>query len=430
MINFVWALYKLNHDYTVLTHSLDDGAELTIIAASGSDPNYGLPGVSCPRKSLPILTIQNHIFVAMEEPKTEIDNSRWNTRAWTYQEGLLSRRRLVFTDTQTYFQCRTEHFVEGLDCRAVWRHSIPSFQAFPERGIGTNVLGVFDRLQEYYRKDVSFGTDTISAFSGIFQAFQHLGPDLSFPQTNHIYGIPMFCEQDNPSPDEVLTRLNTSFALGLAWKVFDCQYPDRQSPFADTDELFPSWSWAAFKARRCGADAGRLEFQFRGYAYHSEIDRTLIDVRTHHREGSVMNLLDYIHHGGDYVAFEPRIDITSIVIEGNLLRDDRDIISFSACPAIRPRRLHLHETLEELLGNISLVYVGAVEQMELSSFAFILAKSLSNGHYRHVGVLSHSARTSDVFAYPYMYERDAIGAFRRMFESNGGEWSRKTITLV
>jgi hypothetical protein len=89
------------------------GLELTIIAAAGSDPHYGLPGVSRTRNVQTTFTVANHVFVAMEDPGLEIRTSHWNTRGWTYQEALLSRRRLVFTDTQIYFQCRTSHHVEG-----------------------------------------------------------------------------------------------------------------------------------------------------------------------------------------------------------------------------------------------------------------------------------------------------------------------------
>jgi hypothetical protein len=75
---------------TLLTYvtSIDRGAELTIIAAAGSNPHYGLLGISRPRKPQAILSISSHTFVAVEDPSYEIQNSTWDRRAWTFQEAL------------------------------------------------------------------------------------------------------------------------------------------------------------------------------------------------------------------------------------------------------------------------------------------------------------------------------------------------------
>jgi hypothetical protein len=42
----------------------------------------------------------------MQEPRVTIRKSRWATRGWTYQEGVLSNRCLVFTGEQMYWECR------------------------------------------------------------------------------------------------------------------------------------------------------------------------------------------------------------------------------------------------------------------------------------------------------------------------------------
>ena len=41
----------------------------------------------------------------LEDPRITIKNSEWATRAWTYQEGVLSNRRLVFTEQQMHWEC-------------------------------------------------------------------------------------------------------------------------------------------------------------------------------------------------------------------------------------------------------------------------------------------------------------------------------------
>jgi hypothetical protein len=80
---------------------------LTIIAAAGSDPDHGIPGVSSTmRIQRPSIRVGRHCLVGVRPPAHEIKRSKWNSRSWTYQEALLPKRRLVFTDTQTYFQCQ------------------------------------------------------------------------------------------------------------------------------------------------------------------------------------------------------------------------------------------------------------------------------------------------------------------------------------
>jgi Heterokaryon incompatibility protein (HET) len=77
---------------------------LTIIVASGEPGCHSLPGFSRPRVHQPQVSIGEGLYVSpMPDPLWVIRNSCWATRGWTYQEALLSRRRLVFTDHQVYF---------------------------------------------------------------------------------------------------------------------------------------------------------------------------------------------------------------------------------------------------------------------------------------------------------------------------------------
>jgi hypothetical protein len=60
-------------------------AEITIIAATGEDRHYGLPGVrGTPRKPQPTLRVCGKVFVAAQEVAGQILESKWSTRGWTY----------------------------------------------------------------------------------------------------------------------------------------------------------------------------------------------------------------------------------------------------------------------------------------------------------------------------------------------------------
>jgi hypothetical protein len=90
-------------------------ATLTVIAAAGENPEYGLPGVgTTKRKHATTILVGSKLFAISRDVQRELAASKWNSRGWTYQEALLSRRRLVFTDSQIYFQCRAMHCPESL----------------------------------------------------------------------------------------------------------------------------------------------------------------------------------------------------------------------------------------------------------------------------------------------------------------------------
>jgi hypothetical protein len=91
-------------------------SELTIIAAAGADGSYGLPGVSSrPRSQQRIASSGRYQFIwSMADPQDAIRRSTWFTRGWTFQEAVLSRRRLAFTDEQVYFECNAMNCYESL----------------------------------------------------------------------------------------------------------------------------------------------------------------------------------------------------------------------------------------------------------------------------------------------------------------------------
>jgi hypothetical protein len=85
-------------------------AVLAIVAAAGLDANAGLPGLrpDLPRRAAPAASISNLDLVAIpEEGEFEINHSKWNSRAWTFQERILSSRLLRFTSTAVTYECQS-----------------------------------------------------------------------------------------------------------------------------------------------------------------------------------------------------------------------------------------------------------------------------------------------------------------------------------
>lgn len=91
------------------------GAEITIISA-GDDPSGGLPGVNrTPRQPQRVAHLGGGPYVVVGDIIHQINSSPWNSRAWTYQEGILAPRCLIFSKSQIYFQCSGVHCLESLD---------------------------------------------------------------------------------------------------------------------------------------------------------------------------------------------------------------------------------------------------------------------------------------------------------------------------
>lgn len=87
-------------------------ADMTIIALCGEDAYAGLPGVreDKPRIRQQEIEIKGILMFPVMMPTGWADayklgETEWKTRAWTHQETLLSRRRLIFGREQVYFIC-------------------------------------------------------------------------------------------------------------------------------------------------------------------------------------------------------------------------------------------------------------------------------------------------------------------------------------
>ncbi|KAH7360754.1 heterokaryon incompatibility protein-domain-containing protein [Rhexocercosporidium sp. MPI-PUGE-AT-0058] len=221
-------------------------ADLTIIAL-GHDPSYGLPGVgSRSRRRQHSIDIGKHTWIyADNNPQEEIKLSKWMTRGWTYQEGLLSKRRLFFTDHEMYFECRgffrSEAFNFPLNILDQDNSTFDQDRSasnegiFRSQGVGDLDWHVLQRIEEYSTRSLSKETDIINAFLGIFRAFSGLA-------IQHHWGVPFSSQLHQiewHSPEELFDRppRPLSFTDGLSWDL---------SRTSDRRAGFPSWSWAGW----------------------------------------------------------------------------------------------------------------------------------------------------------------------------------------
>jgi hypothetical protein len=240
-------------------HKVYRSAYVTIVAGYGDRPELGLPGMpSIARKPQNSVFTHGHQLIAIPDVVQEIQNSTWSTRGWTLQENLLSRRRLVFTETQTYFQCWHMHCCEAIPTCLVRAHkkdlsrfkdSNQIFRAFPQKGIGKTGAEIEMRIREYIGRRLTDESDALNAFLGILQAFQ----ELEYP-VNHFWGLPMsrfswmkgFVQQSSKSAE--VDELYTSFLSSLAWS--NDLYDHGNVHILARRREFPSWTWAGWESLR------------------------------------------------------------------------------------------------------------------------------------------------------------------------------------
>jgi hypothetical protein len=218
--------------------SIYANAEVTIIAA-GSIIEDGLPGVGGTLRHIqPSLSLEGHLISStLSRAQAIVHKSKWATRGWTYQEGLLSKRRLIFTDEQVFFECNGMNCAESvllpLDSMhnqktMTFRKDVPP-GAFRNKSPGTNPFEIMRYIAEFSTKDLTFAEDRVNAMRGIFHIFEAASEPVY-----QLMGVPI---PPSPLPSLRYRTLEGGFLVGLTWRL---NAPGTRIPH------FPSWSWAGW----------------------------------------------------------------------------------------------------------------------------------------------------------------------------------------
>ena len=224
-------------------------ATVTLVAACGEDASYGLPGVgSKARIEQTSLILDGRLWISCTTCLADgIKNSQWFSRAWTYQEGLFSRRRLIFTDEQVYFECNNTRCQEMV---AYDLHHLANKMEVQTGGLFQGALsfeyrqGLEEHIEEYTRRSLTYQGDALNAMRGVFRAFASMPSPV-----RTLWGIPIDRYEGSnscwPANKKVLNAreerfegyFDSAFARALCWCL--------DKP-ALRREGFPSWSWAGW----------------------------------------------------------------------------------------------------------------------------------------------------------------------------------------
>ncbi|KAK0617172.1 hypothetical protein B0T14DRAFT_259828 [Immersiella caudata] len=149
--------------------------------------------------------------------------SAWNKRGWTYQEAVLSPRRLTFTTQFAVYEGPRNH----------QRFMLRRGFLCPQYNNDTGSLGeITKHANKYMRRELSFATDIYNAFRGIER---NMSMDSNNQGLSFRYGLP--------------TSLGFFEGDGLLWMIEDEFRNNKrmQNTYVKRRSAAPSWTWLGWK---------------------------------------------------------------------------------------------------------------------------------------------------------------------------------------
>jgi len=250
----------MKHDQISRMGSIYNGAVACLVAVAGRHANSGLAGVRAqtrtpelrklqyedvylidpgpdeftslrrPRDSSPYIKLERRLKPRQLDLADRLMKSLYNSRAWAYQERLLSRKCIYFMDNMVYFHCRSAIRAENKttpytqltqDIRQLSLFKTdPIFSGDPfrySRTLGAIYAGL---VTEYTLKHLTFPGDILKSFSGISASMEKLCG------WRFVAGMP-----------------ETLLEYALLWHQTGGPYQRRSE---DSGDVFPSWSWAGW----------------------------------------------------------------------------------------------------------------------------------------------------------------------------------------
>ena len=254
-------------------------AYLTIINLDGPDADWGLPGISRPllQTHQPTVRLDSGQLMAtfVYSNWDNNGNSVWDSRGWTLQERLLSKRCIIFAKTYTSLACRKEykHDCLAIDSESKSVNTWLGQDYFREDGSGINLD---DSEWDFKNYDA-----LVSVFTGRKLTRQSDALDACRGSLNRIH-----------------SSAGVRFGYGLP--IHDCLraliWTPHHGNVVTRCSDFPSWSWTGWQ--------GRIEYAYwvgdmASYLHDEDLDEpgpplkrrriNLPEARASHPERAVVN---------------------------------------------------------------------------------------------------------------------------------------------
>jgi hypothetical protein len=235
------------HNSIMQMNLIYNNALLTIASLSGITANESLPGVRAGTRFIQSSASISgmNIFISGPSLANALRTSEYETRGWTFQERVLSKRCLYFSKHQIYFTCGLGTWSESdplgdstgapvypqtmaevypedyfLDYLNPLSYVLPGNLSAQDRR-NTTFTAYKHLVSAYTKRHLSYTSDILNAFSGVLAALEQPW------NTQFIYGIP-----------------EAHFDNALLWQGKDGSITRRGKD--SEGHQFPSWSWAGW----------------------------------------------------------------------------------------------------------------------------------------------------------------------------------------
>lgn len=243
---------------------------MTIFAVGGDSADAPLPGLDPGSRQVQqhIRRIQSlSLAVPLKTHDEIVAASKWDTRGWTFQERVLSRRGLVFTNEQAFFRCQRDMFCEDVinedskdEAMYAGKHySLSNLHAIRENKEHLEyryrcyALEFMKIVEDYTRRELTNQADIYNAFFAIITLFsRYIETPPVDPDSAFLFGMPESVLEDvmlwQPAPNTPTHARRCEEGL-----------------------VAPSWSWAGWRSIV-------VYFDLDGYGYSPVVaSQSLVD---------------------------------------------------------------------------------------------------------------------------------------------------------
>ncbi|KAL1855810.1 hypothetical protein VTK73DRAFT_8470 [Phialemonium thermophilum] len=215
-------------------HLIYGNSTLTVCAADGKDATAGL--VALDEDHTPVqkdMRYAEDVCLMLHRPvETSIETTEWNKRAWTFQERLLSKRCLIFTEGRIFFQCRSTSMSEDVFADRSGRGwSLDLVRAPLQKLSQLKIRAMWfycHCVDLYSRRQLHESFDILAAFSGMCKLMEKT------MRAPFVFGLPA-----------------SHLDFALLWQPVGRSErrvePDTSDDPKYKDMRFPSWSWCGWK---------------------------------------------------------------------------------------------------------------------------------------------------------------------------------------